>query len=152
MGEEGNGVTREIEVVGPSPARVPDDDPQMIEHAVETTRAELADLHAELDRRRHEAFDLRLQLRRHRTALAVVALAAVGVLASSWAYRRSHRDGPLDRVQNLAHALALVAREPDNLVRAMENRRTPMSPGNAIVAALAKIAGAAGQRAVARAI
>lgn len=147
MGEGGNGVTRELEVVT-SPATAPDD-PQTIEHAVETTRAELADLLAELDRRRHEAFDLRLQLRRHRTALAVVALAAVGLAVSSWAYRRSHRERALDHVQNLARALALVAREPENLVRAMEDRRTATTP---IIAALAKIAGIAGQRAVARAI
>jgi hypothetical protein len=55
-------------------------------------------------------------------------------------------------VQNLAHALALVAREPENRVRAMEERRAATGPGNTIVAALAKIAGVAGQRAVARAI
>jgi len=151
MGEGGNGVTREIEVVGPSAATLPDD-PQSIEHAVETTRAELTNLLAELDRRRHEAFDLRLQLRRHRTALAVVALAALGLAAASWAYRRRHRDRALDRVQNLAHALALVAREPESLIRAMEDRRAPTAPTNAIIAALAKIAGTAGQRAVARAI
>jgi len=150
MGEGRNGVTREIEIVAPPPPGPPDD-PATIEHAVETTRAELADLLAELDRRRHEAFDLRLQLRRHRTALAVVALAAVGLVATSWVYRRSHRERPLDHAQNLARALALVAREPESLIRAMEDRRAPTAPTNAIIAALAKIAGTAGKRAVARA-
>ena len=148
MGEGGAGLNRDAELAVTTRA-TPPDDPETIEHDVETTRAELAVLLAELDRRRHEAFDLRLQLRRHRTALGVVALIALGMGASAWLYRHGRRDRALTRAQNLAHALALVSREPEKLVRAMEGRRDPTA---SIVAALAKIAGAAGQRVVARAI
>lgn len=39
---------------------------------IEKARADLGEYLAEIDRRRHEALDWRLQLRRHRTAVTLV--------------------------------------------------------------------------------
>jgi hypothetical protein len=50
-----------------------------LEHEISTLREEIGDLVGELDRRRQDAFDLRLQLRRHPLA-AVVAGATVAAL------------------------------------------------------------------------
>lgn len=58
---------------------------------VEKARADLGTYLAEIDRRRHEALDWRLQLRRHRTAVTLVgaALAAgVGLAVAAFVRRR----------------------------------------------------------------
>jgi len=63
---------------------------------IAAVRYELDELLAELDRRRHALFDVRLQLRRHAlgatlTTLACVATAAVGVGMNVWHQRRRQR-------------------------------------------------------------
>ena len=70
--------------------------PGQIERDIESLRSELGELMEELDRRRHEVLDLRLQIRRHGAliALGVTAAIAVGggaVLWRSYAERRRER-------------------------------------------------------------
>jgi len=119
-----------------------------IERDIGQLRGELDGIVNELDRRRHEAFDVRLQLRRHRTAVttagAILALVAVGGFVV-WRNSRRRQDQLLVRLQNLGRAIAIMSRNPDRLARALEGRP---EPGRAALSALARVAGAAGRRAV----
>jgi hypothetical protein len=124
------------------------DTERALESDIERLRGELDGMVSELDRRRHEALDLRLQLRRHSgvvAALGVVAVlvSVVGVMA--WSASRRRQDRLVDRVQNLARAIAIMSRNPDRLERALEGKRPA---GSAVTSAIAKLAGAAGQRAI----
>jgi hypothetical protein len=106
---------------------------------IETLRGELGTLVSELDRRRHEAFDLSLQLRRHPVAVAVavgaVALAAGGLLAVLVRSRRQHRR-PGYRAQEARRALARLLEHPDRVA-------AEPSVGQKILAAAGTAAGAA---------
>jgi hypothetical protein len=117
-------------------------EPAEIEDQIVDIRAELDDLVVELDRRRHDAFDWRRQLVRHRRKIAiaagVVALAVVGGVA----LRRRHRHGTVERARGLLHALDLLSRDPDALDRALRPHRP-----DALARSLLAAAGAAGLRA-----
>jgi len=120
-----------------------------LERQIDTLRGELADLVEELDRRRREALDVRLQLRRHAPQLIVFAAVTLLLGGTGWtiaAYARRQRRRPLVRAQNIARALALIAREPDKLVRAIERRP---EPSTTLLKALGRVAGTVGERAVA---
>jgi hypothetical protein len=127
-----------------------DTDPQEIERQIETLRAELGALVRELDRRRHEVLDVRLQLRRHAggIALALACLAAVvagGVAIAG--HRRRRANSPRVRAANLVRALAVLSEEdPDALRRALEGRPRPSALG-----ALTKLATLAAPRLLVRA-
>jgi hypothetical protein len=63
-----------------------------IEQEIEGLRGRLDGVVGELDRRRHEALDVRLQVRRHSTAVATVGVvAAVLVVGSFVAWRNARR-------------------------------------------------------------
>lgn len=85
---------------------------------IESLRGELGGLVAELDRRRHEAFDLGLQARRHPVLLAataaVAALAVGGLLALAVRQRREHRR-PAVRARETRRALARLLDHPDRV-------------------------------------
>jgi hypothetical protein len=121
---------------------------RVIEREIGDLRQDLDGIVNELDRRRHEAFDVRLQLRRHRTAVvtagAVAALIAVGGFIA-WRNARLRQDRLTVRLQNLGRAIAIMSRHPERLEHALEGRP---DPGRAALSALARIAGAAGRRAV----
>jgi hypothetical protein len=122
---------------------------ETIERQIESLRSDIGELVSELDRRRHEAFDVRLQLRRHRKALLAVGTGALvlGMIGYRvWAAAKQRRDQPVRRLQNLVRALVLMSEHPDRLARAMEGRA---EPGTAAMAALGRIAGAVGQRMIA---
>ena len=108
---------------------------------------------SELDRRRHEALDLRLQLRRNSTAIVVVLAAASLLYFGSWAvrsYRWKRRDSARIRAGNLARALAILSREdPDRLTSALQGRPNPRA---AALGLIAKLAGAAGQQVIRRTV
>ena len=109
-----------------------------IEHEVECLRSEIGELVDELDRRRHEAVDLRLQVRRHPRAVALlvggIALSVIGRLVL---VRRRRVQGFRTRAANLARVLVLLSKEdPSRVRRAVERRdSSPIAP-------LAKAAGA----------
>ena len=63
-----------------------------IEHDIDRLRDRLDGMVGELDRRRHEALDVRLQLRRHGTAVATVGVVAtVLVIGGFVAWRNARR-------------------------------------------------------------
>ena len=102
-----------------------------IELEIESLRSEIGGLVDELDRRRHEATDVRLQIRRHPRAaallLGVVALSVIGRLVL---LRRRRATRLSTRAANLARALALLSREdPDRVRRAVEGRHNPTALG-----------------------
>jgi hypothetical protein len=85
---------------------------------IESLRGELGGLVAERDRRRHEAFDHRLQARRHPVLVAAVAavaaLAAGGLLALAARTRREHRR-PAVRAREARRALSRLLDHPDRV-------------------------------------
>lgn len=108
-----------------------------LEAQIESLRAELGELVQELDRRRHEVLDVRLQLRRHAGAVAVgVGLVAVFV-AGRLALRR-RRNPVLSRGQNLARVLAVLSKENPSDVHGALRRQ----PGSPVLVGLAGLAAA----------
>lgn len=98
-----------------------------IEQEVDALRSDLGGLVDELDRRRHEITDVRLQLRRHSGAVALglgVAALSVVVRIVASRRRRAHAKRFSVRASNLARVLALLSQEdPRQVRRAVEGRR-----------------------------
>jgi hypothetical protein len=91
----------------------------------EAVRRQLDDLVMELDRRRHRAFDWRLQLQRHARAIALtgIGLATIIAVVASVSVARRRRQHTLaerlselaDRGERLRRALGRVIENPDRL-------------------------------------
>ena len=62
--------------------------PAKLVREVEDVRGNLGEIIGELDRRRHEAFDLRLQWRRHKRGLTIAMVCASVLLIGARLYRR----------------------------------------------------------------
>jgi hypothetical protein len=81
-------------------------------------RSEIGSLVGELDRRRHELFDLRLQAKRHPVALAIAAGAAAlvvgGLIALAVRSRREARR-PSRRARELSYAISRLVDHPDRV-------------------------------------
>ena len=97
---------------------------EQIEGEIEAIRTDLDGLVGELDRRRHEAFDWRLQARRHRRSLWIAA-GVVGVSVFGYAGLRARR-------RRLARA--------ERLPRWRAPARSRRSAGSEIVVGVAKAA------------
>src|SRR5262249_19798329 len=115
MGERGNGMNQAPELPedgGSASAGEAGPEPRKLEQEIESVRSELGDLVGELDRRRRDALDWRLQARRHPTAVVIVCCAGLLIAGSIvvWSARRLRSDTALERGQKLAHALAIAAR------------------------------------------
>jgi hypothetical protein len=89
--------------------------PEDVVGEIDVLRSELGGLVAELDRRRHEAFDVRLQASRHPLVVAgvatVVALAVGGAIALAMRDVRRHRT-PAARAQDVRAAFSRLAQHP----------------------------------------
>jgi hypothetical protein len=118
-----------------------------IEGQIEGLRSELDELVGELDRRRHEAMDVRLQIRRHpRVAGVVLALAALTVVGRLTVLRRRRFESLSSRAVNLARALAVISeQDPARVRRLLEGRPNPTAIG-----ALARAGAALMQSRIAR--
>jgi hypothetical protein len=112
----------------------PPDEPPGIEREIESIRGELDLLVRELDRRRHEALDWRLQVRRHRRELSI-ATGVAGVAIVGLVWWRAHRQRRA-HTGDIVRALRLVTAHPDALARAVEEQQ----PSSRIAANAAKIA------------
>ena len=74
---------------------------------------------AELDRRRHELTDVRLQIRRHpmvAVAAGVTVLALVGGVAYA-VYAARQRNKPVSKARRLKHALSRMMDEPHKVAK-----------------------------------
>jgi len=99
---------------------------------IAVVRGELDTLLGELDRRRHEALDVPLQLRRHATGATVTVLAflltaAGGVWLTVWNRRRRARYTA--RAGRFRHALARMTEHPERVAA------EPTIPGKILTAA-----------------
>lgn len=125
--------------------------PEVIEVEIEEIRSDVGTLLTELDRRRHEATDVRLQLRSHPLIVAALSAAALLTLASivRWAVYQLRTEPPRTRARKIADAMAIIAKDPDRLLNAIEHHPDAR---RSLLAALAGVAGSAGKQMVKRAI
>lgn len=94
--------------------------PPVIEKEISSLRDEIGDLVGELDRRRKEAFDVRLQLQRHPVAVAVGAAAVLLVLGSAIAvlsHESNERQRRTYKVRQLRKAFGRMIEKPDRVAR-----------------------------------
>ncbi len=85
---------------------------------IDTLRSELGGLVAELDRRRHEALDLGLQVRRHPVFVAAVTTAAALLLGAAIALAvrgRRQRRRPTVRARQARRALGRLFEHPNRV-------------------------------------
>ena len=99
---------------------------ESLERDIDRIRDNVGDLVGELNQRRHDAFDLRLQFHRHARGFVLVAAAMVGAIAGAIALvlaRRRHRHSLVGRTVRMRHAargwrraLGRMAAHPDRLL------------------------------------
>lgn len=92
-----------------------------LEDDIDRIRGNLGGLLNELDRRRHDAFDVRRQLRRHGVAVGLGLLAVAGIVTAGILLHRERgrraRSLPA-RARALRRAVRRVAAEPDRVAEA----------------------------------
>jgi hypothetical protein len=116
---------------------------------IAAVREELTGLVAELDRRRREMLDLRLQARRHAVGVTVAAASLVGAAAGTvWLrmWRARRRDRLLSRAARLREAVGRMIDQPDRV--AAEQR----VPGKIVTAAATAAAATIINRILGRAV
>jgi hypothetical protein len=98
-----------------------EESPEQIEHEIENIRENITDIASELDRRRHELVDWRLQLKKHGPAIAMVAGGCILLLwatiqARAWQAARRRR--PMARAKRYREALSRMVKHPERIARA----------------------------------
>jgi hypothetical protein len=117
--------------------------PETLEREVEAIRGSLDGIVSELDRRRHELTDWRLQLRRHRGKLAVAAGGLVAIIAGFIAFttvRHRRRERLLGRAQRMRRAMARMIEDPDKVAKPTPSvgHKIAAAAGSAIAVAVVK--------------
>lgn len=97
-------------------------DRSALEHQATVLRTRLGATLEELDRRRHEAFDLRLQARRHhlpRLLLLTAGAAGAALLlgGAAWTVARIARQRRAARLRSRLRLLGVIVRHPERLLR-----------------------------------
>jgi hypothetical protein len=109
---------------------------------IDTLRNELGGLVAELDRRRHEALDLGLQVRRHPVLVAAVTTFAALLLGGALALMvrgQRHRRRPTVRAREARRALSRLFDHPDRVAAEPSiSNKVATAVGVAVATALAK--------------
>jgi hypothetical protein len=109
MGERANGVNQEP----------PRKAAREMEGEISRIRERLDVSLAELDRRRHELTDVKLQVRRHPAVVAIAGVVVLGlaggVAYSIYAARKRNR--PLSKARRLRRALARMIDQPEQVAR-----------------------------------
>jgi putative intracellular protease/amidase len=120
----------------------PPDQVRRVSGEIDMLRGDLANLVAELDRRRHEMFDLRLQARRHPVLLASVAAGAALLLGAGIAVAvrsRRERQRPVNRAREVRRAMARLVEHPEDVAAKPTIREAIISAvGVAIATTLAR--------------
>jgi hypothetical protein len=122
-----------------------DRNPRQLETEIAGLRDELGALVAELDRRRHEALDIRLQLRRHAGPIAAVGAGVVATLAgliSLARWRAQRRNRLTARASRLREGIARMVERPERVA----TQQT--MPGQVLAAAATAAAAIATRQAV----
>jgi hypothetical protein len=109
---------------------------------IDALRGDIGNLVAELDRRRHEMFDLRLQARRHPVVVAAAAAGAALVLGGLVAYavrEGRERRRPIRRAREVRRAMSRLMEHPyDVAAKPNVAEKILMAAGVAAGTALAK--------------
>jgi hypothetical protein len=85
---------------------------------IDQLRGDIGNLVAELDRRRHEMFDLRLQAKRHPVLVVAVGAGAalvLGALVALSLRSRRERRRPVNRAREVRGAMARLLDHPDRV-------------------------------------
>jgi hypothetical protein len=114
-----------------------------LEHDVDRIRNNIGELIRELNYRRHEAFDLKLQFQRHAARVIVAGAAMVAVVAGAIALavaRRRRRRSIGARVTRLREALRRISAHPEHLAERQPSvsRKMAAAGGSAIASVLGK--------------
>jgi len=115
MGERTDGMMRQEDRAAGRPGSS-----RRIEEELSTLRGEIGNLLGELDRRRRELFDLRLQVRRHPVAIPLAVLALGVILTGSVALRvrrKTRRRRTAHQARQLWRALGRMADHPERVGR-----------------------------------
>jgi len=121
MGERTTGL-EDVEVTTTNGAGGDADAPRatvrQLEAQITALREELGELVAELDRRRHEALDVKLQVRRHAREITLTGVALVGAAAgfvsfNVWRSRRRQRFGA--REGRFQQAMSRMIERPERV-------------------------------------
>ena len=95
--------------------------PAELERDIEVVRNDLGKVAGELDRRRHELFDVRRQLTRHPLAIALIAGAALGIVAAGIALAKARRrrryHDVAERFGRVREAIQRMSRHPERVAR-----------------------------------
>ena len=116
---------------------------ERLEHDVDLIRANLGDLLGELNSRRREAFDLRMQLRHHAGRLVLVGAVVIAVVAGGIALavsrRRYHRSFRA-RADRLGKAFRRALAHPEHVAerRPSVPRKVAAAGGSALASAIGK--------------
>ena len=141
----GQGTTR-LDNINGSAARV-----RQLGNETEAIRHELDELVMELDRRRHHAFDWRLQVRRNARALALLGgglVVAVGIGVAASIVRKRRRTTLAARLSDLVDwgdrlrlALGRIVEDPDRLApkEPTSRRRSRASTAAALAIGTARV-------------
>jgi hypothetical protein len=139
MGERADGMT---------PRREDQDDrepgaPHRIEEELSSIREEIGDLLRELDRRRREMFDVRLQLRRHPIAIPVAGIAVAGILGGAVALlarNDRHKQPRRHKARQIRRALGRMVDHPERVARGEPppSEKILVAIGTAVAAFLVK--------------
>jgi hypothetical protein len=123
---------------------------EWLEQDVDRIRNNIGALIGELNQRRHEVFDLKLQFRRHRRGFVLVAVAVVGSIAGGIAFvlsRWRHRHSLAGRALRMRHAargwrraLGRMVAHPDRLLERgpSVSRKVAAAGGAAMASVLGK--------------
>jgi hypothetical protein len=124
--------------------------PAQEEAEVERARARLDGLVAELERRRHELTDVRLQLRKHAPLLVTVALGAAAAIGAAVFFNvrsRRKRRTLRGRLGRLREAFGRMIESPDRVAKRAPNLVKKVATAAASAAA-AKVVKSVAERAV----
>jgi hypothetical protein len=142
MGQRAPGMNG-VEHVAPRRSQPTELEPEQIEREIESLRGEIDGLVDELDRRRHDALDWRLQLRKHGKAFAIGAGVLLAVALAVRGRRRRRRPLLSDQLTTMLRGVYEVGQHPERFERADEG-------GKSLALQLAKTAALAGASVMAR--
>ena len=125
-----------------APAPAPAQEARKLETEIENVRKRLDKSLSELDRRRHELTDVRLQLRKHPEVLMIaagVAALVVGGIALS-IYRSRRRRLPVQQAERVQMAMDRAVEHPERVARGRPSvgEKVLASVATTVAVALAK--------------